>query len=557
MSSLSEYFEQHEEQAFIAKAFLTIFAIILVRQFLGGLLLLLFFLFPVIFLIYIRFQAAVEGKSPYALLKEHITFMPVMYTEGERKKEVIPWVTYGIILTNVLVFYLFEASGLVSPEFLGNLVFLPDKPNAWNVVVSAFTHMFLHASPGHLWGNMVFLWVLGTSVERRIGAERFALLYLITGLCGGIAFVATWYLATGEPGHLLGASGAIAGIMGIFAVRCYFKSMVFPLPILGIFSLIFPVSLKVRLNSLVIIGLFFLADLSGGIGQMAGTGASMIGHWAHLGGMISGMGLAGFLKLGEGAVEERHLDIGVKAAESAVGTAGGEQSLRLVLEKSPDNTEALLALARIKSRYAANEEGRALFARTIDLLLRTNQGEAAAVYLEYRQKYFQPLAPGPMVALAGIFQRRVEMDVASRCLEAVIAMEGVAPELRQRALSQYAIMLDKMGCEDMALAQYETLVREFPHADVARRAYARLGREMPDAPAAAGPAQVAAPASAPPPAAAEAAPSPQPAAAPRNYAVCPSCSSMMQKRRASNGAHAGKYFWVCPGYPECKSVIPA
>jgi len=138
--------------------------------------------------------------------------------------------------------------------------------------------------------------------------------------------------------------------MGIFAVRCYFKSMIFPIPILGIFSLILPISLKVRLNSLVIIGLFFLADLSGGINQISGTGTSMIGHWCHLGGMISGMVLAGFLKLGEGAVEERHLEIGIKASGSAVGYGDGEQSLRKVLERSPDNCEALLALARIKSK---------------------------------------------------------------------------------------------------------------------------------------------------------------------------------------------------------------
>lgn len=146
-----------------------------------------------------------------------------------------------------------------------------------------FSSMFLHASNGHLWGNMMFLWAIGSVVERRIGPKRFSILYLVTGLFGSIAYVLVEFFANGTAGHALGASGAISGIMGIFAVRCYFKSMVFPLPILGIFSLIFPVSLKVRLNLLVIIGLFFLADLSGGIEQAAGTSSSMTGHWAHLG----------------------------------------------------------------------------------------------------------------------------------------------------------------------------------------------------------------------------------------------------------------------------------
>src|SRR5689334_14727975 len=108
MQALTDYFERHEEQAFIAKAFLTIFAIIFVKTYLSGLLVLLFLLFPVIFLVYIRLRAATEGVSAFELLKEHVTFIPLMYTEGERKKEVIPWVTYGIVALNIMIFYGFE-----------------------------------------------------------------------------------------------------------------------------------------------------------------------------------------------------------------------------------------------------------------------------------------------------------------------------------------------------------------------------------------------------------------------------------------------------------------
>jgi len=95
-------------------------------------------------------------------------------------------------------------------------------------------------------------------VGRRVGHPQFFLLYLITGLCGGVVFVLSYLLATGEPGHLSGASGAIAGIMGIFTVRCYFKSMTVLIPS------VWPMSFKLTLNSLVIIGLFFLRDLPGG-----------------------------------------------------------------------------------------------------------------------------------------------------------------------------------------------------------------------------------------------------------------------------------------------------
>lgn len=543
MQALTEYFERHEEQAFIAKAFLTIFLIIFVREYLSGLLLLLFILFPVFFLIYIRLRAATEGVSAYSLLKQHITFIPVMYAEGDRKKEVIPWVTYCTILLNVLIYYLYETAPWGDIKFItNNLVFLPREPNVWNVVVSAFSAMFLHAGGGHLWGNMIFLWILGTSVERRIGHERFALLYITTGLFGGVAFVLSSYIASGEAGHVLGASGAIAGIMGIFAVRCYFKSMIFPLPILGIFSLILPISLKVRLNSLVIIGLFFLADLSGGIDQLAGSSSSMIGHWCHLGGMISGIILAGYLKLGEGAIEERHLEIGFKAAGARVGYGEGEQSLRLVLQRNPDNVEAMLMLARVKSKYTPTDEGRDLYAKVIPLLIAANPQEAVQAFTEYKKSYQQHLEPSVMASLADIFQRRGDLDAATRCLEVVIAASGLVPAVRQRALAQCAMMLDRMGLEEVAEQHYEILIREFPQAEISHRAYIRLGREIPNS--------------------TEEAPREAPvsetgtAGAPTAHMTCPACSSFMQKRRANSGAQSGRWFWVCTCYPECKSIIP-
>lgn len=541
MQAVSEYFERHEEQAFIAKAFLTIFLIMFVKEYLSGFLFMLFLFFPLIFLIYIRLKAATEGVSTFSLLKQHITFIPVMYAEGDRNKEVIPWVTYGIILLNVLVFYLYEKAPWGDMKFMSNnLVFLPRDPQYWNVIVSAFSSMFLHAGGGHLWGNMIFLWMLGTAVERRIGHQRFSLLYIITGLFGGMVFILTWYAASGEPGHLLGASGAIAGIMGIFAVRCYFKSMIFPIPILGIFSLILPISLKVRLNSLVIIGLFFLADLSGGINQISGTGSSMVGHWCHLGGMISGMILAGFLKLGEGAVEERHLEIGIKAAGSAVGYGDGESSLRKVLERSPDSAEALLALARIKSKYHASEEGRGLYAKAISLMITANPKEASEIYLEYYKIYQKPLDSEVMNTLAGIFQRQMDIDSATRCLEAIIAAPNVRPDLRQRSLAQCASLLDKMGHEEVAKGYYEILIEEFPHSELAHRAYSRLGRQIPVAgsqtPA---PVKVA---------------TATPLVTDVKGKNCPVCHSAMQQRRATKGAHDGKMFWVCAGFPKCNTV---
>lgn len=473
--SLGEYFEQHEEQAFIVKALATAVAIILLKNYLSGLITILILIFPVIFLLVIRLHAATTGVSTMDLLREHITFFPVMRTENERKTEVKPWVTYGIIFINVLIFYGFEMN--VSQDFItNNLVFLPHQPNFFNVPLSAFTSMFLHASNGHLWGNMTFLWVVGSAVERRVGSKRFTWLYFITGLIGGFVYLLVEFLFHGVAGHALGASGAIAGIMGIFAVRCYFKSMIFPLPILGIFSLILPISLKIRLNSLVIMALFFLSDLSGGFGQIAGGSGSMIAHWCHLGGMISGMLIAGYLKLGEEAVGERHLEIGIKASESKYGYQGGERSMQISLDRDPDNIDAVLGMARLKTKFHSSREGKELYEKAMLLMLPARSEEIVEVFREYFSKYHTvPSEQRFLLRATTLLQAAGETDLCLHCLERLVELPDTTSQAREKALFQQATLLEFTSCFEAARDTFARFAAEYPHSVLADKAREKAG----------------------------------------------------------------------------------
>lgn len=472
----SAYFAQHQEQAFILKAMLIIIAIVSVRQFLsGGFLLLIFILFPFAFLLYIRMQASVNGQSTTELLAQHITLMPVMYAEGERRKEEVPWVTYTLIALNIFIFYGIEIHQ--DPQVISdNFLFLPRQPNLWNVPVSAVTAIFLHAGNGHLWGNMIFLWAVGSVVERRIGAQRFLAMYLICGLVAGVFGALAYWLLLGETLHGLGASGAIAGIMGVFAVRCYFKSMVFPLPILGIFSLILPISLKVRLNSLVIIGLFFLADMSGGIAQASGESASRTGHWIHIGGMAAGVCLALLFRLGTAAVEERHLELGSTAVggSSKVNLETGEESLRLVLRNNPDNTEALLLLAELVTRYTPSDEGRKLYQRAIGLLATTRPKEATKAYREFFNKYFAAVSAPVQYRLASTYYQECDLEMASRTLELIVKDQQAPPAIREKAMFQYARILDELGMKQAATESYSAFVTSFPASPSLTKAQTRI-----------------------------------------------------------------------------------
>ncbi len=468
------YFDQHPEQFFILKAFGLILAILLLKQILDGLLILIFLVFPIGFLAYIRLQASVSGRSATEILAENITFMPVMYSKEDRVQDYVPRVTYSLILINILIFYLFELQ--VDPELIfNNLIFLPYQPNPVNVPLSAFTSLFLHGSHAHLWGNMLFLWAVGTVVERRIGQLRFGLFYLVSGIASICVFLLACMIA-GTPAHILGASGAIAGVMGLFAVRCYFKSMVFPLPILGIFSLILPISLKIRLNSLVIIGLFFLADLSGGVQQLAGNSDSNIGHWAHLGGMACGILLATLFKLNEDAINERHLEIGSQAVNAAIGSAtgSGEDSLRMLLQKDPENVEVMLLLARLLNKFKISEEAEQLYRRALPKLVRSKPEEAMVVYHEYFKAYMKPLDPATMYRLANLYHGQKDFEMSSSCLEFVCKDQKTPAQILEKALFQCARTFEQMGLGEAARTYYQLCIDQFPQSGLSSKAKLRL-----------------------------------------------------------------------------------
>ncbi|MBE9536383.1 MAG: rhomboid family intramembrane serine protease [Proteobacteria bacterium] len=465
------YFERHPEQAFILKALVTIAVIFTFREFLNGsFIFLLFIVLPVFFIPGVLAWSAYSGDGVMEIIKRNITLIPVMLSTGEKKGKNLPLVTCSLVFINIAIFYLFQQNPAVSESLVGdNLVFLPRDPNLWNLPLSAVTSIFLHGSNAHLWGNMMFLWAVGTEVERRIGGKPFLKLYLATGIIAGLTFVSMHHIFLNRTGHALGASGAISGVMGIFAIRCYFSKMAFPIPILGIL----PVNIKVKMNSLVIIGLFFMLDLSDGIDQMSG-GFSMVAHWAHLGGMISGAVLASLLKYGEGAIEERHEEIGMQRVKEGIGLKEGEDSLNIVIDKNPDNIEAILNIARLKSRHKRTEEGYELYHKAIRMMIASRPQKAADVYVEYYNRYQRGVEAALQFRIAGILYRRGDLDRAGRALEILAESQETPPDIKEKALFQVARVMDDMGLAEAAEMFYRRFVGAFPESSMSKKAKARL-----------------------------------------------------------------------------------
>lgn len=140
--------------------------------------------------------------------------------------------------------------------------------------------MFMHGGWMHLLGNMLFLWVFGDNVEDIMGPMRFACFYVLCGLAAAAAQILT------DPTSIvpmIGASGAIGGVMGAYAI-CFPRARVHML----IFLVIYITTISVP--AVFVLGYWFILQLISGLGTLGSTGGG-VAFWAHIGGFVAGLGL--------------------------------------------------------------------------------------------------------------------------------------------------------------------------------------------------------------------------------------------------------------------------
>ena len=146
---------------------------------------------------------------------------------------------------------------------------------------TVITHMFMHGGWFHLIGNMWFLWIFGDNVEDAMGSSRFALFYILCGLAAAGAQLIT---DTSSALPMVGASGAIGGVMGAYG-RLYPHARVHTLLFLGI------IFTTVSMPAYVMLGYWFLLQLLSGIPSLSAVGGG-VAFWAHVGGFAAGFLLA-------------------------------------------------------------------------------------------------------------------------------------------------------------------------------------------------------------------------------------------------------------------------
>jgi membrane associated rhomboid family serine protease len=163
---------------------------------------------------------------------------------------------------------------------LGGLSCVIEAEPDWATVI---TSMFMHGGWLHLLGNMWFLWVFGDNVEDAMGHTRFALFYL---LCGLAAFGAQALSDSASPIPMVGASGAIGGVLGAYA-RLYPRARVHVLGVFFVFVRRFVVP------AVVVLGLWFAIQVVSGLPALGSPAAGGVAFWAHVGGFVAGLALVG------------------------------------------------------------------------------------------------------------------------------------------------------------------------------------------------------------------------------------------------------------------------
>jgi len=191
--------------------------------------------------------------------------------------------TIGMVVLNTLAFfYQLSLGAEIMPVFFYNFGFVPSAffENPAGEFWTVFSSMFLHGSLGHLFGNMWFVWVFGPAVEGRLGFGRFMLLYLLAGVAA--AMMQGFFMPASDI-PMVGASGAVSGILGAYLVLFPRARILTIIPPLIFFFFWLPA--PIYLGYWILIQ--FIYALSGQPG---------VAWWAHIGGFVLGLILILFMR---------------------------------------------------------------------------------------------------------------------------------------------------------------------------------------------------------------------------------------------------------------------
>lgn len=371
-----------------------------------------------------------------------------------------PFFTYGLIAVNAAVFVAQAAS-----EDPFRWAFVPAHPSllAW------FAALFMHGSPLHLAGNMLFLWLFGSLAEDAFGPWLFLAIYF-GGNLGATALdaavTAVWAPASLAIPHL-GASGAIAGIMGLAAL-CFTKAKVRVW--YAAFYMFRGGAGVAEVGAPVFVGVWVLWEVAQGLvstyieGTMGPVGGAA--HWAHLGGFLVGAAAALAMRLPRRVVRD-DLFVGREAATDSMSAYAQLGELEEAVREESAGAEAWYALGRAREVSGLGEQAEEAYTRAAVLFLR--EGRLSDAVRAYRGA---AAYGGPRVCpVDALFDLACALE------------ETGHPDDARRMFLEVAARVPRQAVAETALVRAAELARTDPaHDAVAAECYQRLLRDHPNSP---------------------------------------------------------------------------
>ena len=381
----------------------------------------------------------------------------------ERQFRGYPWATVGLIAANTFV-YLFLQNGPQGSNF--GLVF--GRFEWWMPV----TYMFAHGGLLHLLGNMLFLWVFGPHAEDALGRGRFMLVYFSSGLASALLHVLASMAQYPEDLSigLVGASGAIMGVVALFVLRFHGVRVRF------FFWWIIPYVFYVRA---LWVGFAFIGwDLIWALATIGSEGMSGVAHWAHLGGFAAGAIWAAARKLTrEGTHEIKH-DEAREMIAAGAWLAAARRLEERIRERPGDAQLHAEAAACYEMVVGRHQDASAHWNEHLRLLLLARSSDEALERFRGLIERFQPedFDPALLMRLGAAYEAAGDDEAALPALMAVVEAHPEseqAPEAALRAAGVYA----RTSRSEHARALLEALQARWPESAAALTASTRL-REM-------------------------------------------------------------------------------
>ena len=363
-----------------------------------------------------------------------------------------------------------KLQSLVNNTFFHRWGFIPARLNFLKLLLS----MFLHADIFHVFGNMLFLWIVGCNMEDDWGWPRFLGLYLLSGIAAGL-FHTVFTPNMTVP--CIGASGAVAGVMGAFLIqhfktkiRFFYFFLFFIRPIYG--------TLKIWAG--IVLPFWFLQELMfANSGLQSGTA-----HWAHVGGFIFGavaVVLTKYLSPQKSTAEENTESLDSSTPSTTFGNGGVHESaiptsveeteevplinrLNEAIRRDPENYKAQVELARIIYKNGHSRDAAISYGLALDTIFNLGKKEIAlSIYKEIKQFNLLERVPDyNLFKIADLLKEAGKFKEAVTTYGSYIKCYPQGPMRANAAYNAYLILKNSLNNEKLAGNALMFLKREYP-----------------------------------------------------------------------------------------------